>query len=96
MKNPKYKILAENMPAENTLVTEYADEIPADTQHPGFNAHSYEKAVLAHGQLYSAWSLHWDWDKAVSSAQIKECVESLEAIPLAPAPAPDPVPTPAK
>jgi len=91
--NGKIKILAENSPAEDTLVTEYVEEIPVDKSHtrgnqfnPLGNLLVYEKAVLAHGQLYRATGLHWDWDKTVSYAQIKACVDSLEAIPT-PAPA---------
>jgi hypothetical protein len=81
------KILAENALAENALVTEYDEEIPGDKIRPhGTQVLIYEKAVLAHGQLYRATGIHFDWDKTASAAQIKACVESLEALP-APAPA---------
>ncbi len=82
--NGKIKILAENTPAENTLVTEYVEEAPAGGIHPNVVRQAFvcEKVVLAHGQLYLAVGIHFDWDKEdVSYAQMKACVESLEAVP---------------
>jgi hypothetical protein len=85
------KILAEYAPAENALVTEYDEEVPENVTvtgkifaPQGGQVLIYQKVVLAHGQLYWAAGLHWDWDKAASSTQIKACVESLEAIPAPP------------
>ena len=89
----KFKIVAENAPEENALVTEYAEEIPPGNLKPqGSEALSYEKVFLAHGQLYRVSAMLLNTD-AMSSAQIKACVESLEALP-APAPAPAPLPAP--
>lgn len=68
----KFKILKESAPAENTLVTEYSEG----------GLISYEKVVLAHGQLYRAWIFSID----ETSAQSKALVESLEVMPI-PAPA---------
>jgi hypothetical protein len=76
----KFKILEENMPAENVLVTEYAEEFPTDKNHPPARFLSYEKVVLAHGQLYQAWAMVPETDPKTLT-QIKACVESLEAIP---------------
>jgi hypothetical protein len=76
----KFKILEENMPAENVLVTEYAEEFPTDKNHPPARFLSYEKVVLAHGQLYRAWAMVPETDPKTLT-QIKACVESLEAIP---------------
>lgn len=77
------KILAENAPAENALVTEFVEEVPGDKISPkGSQVLVFEKVVLVHGQLYYAAGLHWDSDKDVSAAQIKACVESLEAMPV--------------
>lgn len=94
MKDPKNKILTENTPTENTLVTEYVEEIPTSGSPPSAlpargNASNVvhqlmvcEKVVLAHGQLYGAMGIHFDWDKAASYAQMKACVESLEVMPV--------------
>ncbi len=81
----KFKILEEGAPTENALVTEYAEEIPADKKHPqGSQALSYEKVFLAHGQLYRAAG-RLDISDPKSMTLIKSCVESLEAIPVPPA-----------
>ncbi len=99
-KDPKNKIVAENTSADNALVMEYVEELPASESPPGplrtrgsppTVAHQLmvcEKVVLAHGQLYMAKGLRFDWDKAATYAQMKACVESLESTPLStPAPA---------
>ncbi len=81
----KFKIVAENAPEENALVTEYAEEIPPGNLRPqGSEALSYEKVFIAHGQLYRVAALLIETD-AMSTAQIKAYVESLEAMPV-PAP----------
>ncbi len=81
MSERPFKILAENMPAENALVTEYAEDIPADQNHPqGSRIVTYEKVVLAHGQLYRAIG-HLNEADPKYSALLKSCVESLEALP---------------
>jgi hypothetical protein len=89
--NPKdkFKILAETSPAENALVTEYAEEFPVDKNHPqGGQLLSYEKVFLAHGHLYRVWAYLYEADPK-STAQIKAWVDSLEVMPAtAPAPAP--------
>jgi hypothetical protein len=94
MKDSKNKILAENTPTENTLVMEYIEEFPTSESSPSalptrgsppnvvHQLMVCEKMVLAHGQLYMAAGLHFDWDKATSYAQMKACVESLEAMPI--------------
>jgi len=111
------KILTENAPAQNALVTEYAEEIPVFPQQqppssivelPRSSQPSvrtlqpetgqvliYEKAILVHGQLYWAAGIDDGQNNAVSYAEIKACVDSLEALPI-PAPAQAPNSTPAK
>jgi len=95
----KVKILAENSPTENALVTEYAEELtPADKNHPqAAQLLTWEKVILAHGELYRAT---FSPAQVLSSlgpndpqtaAQIKACVESLEAMP-----APEPTSVPVK
>ena len=85
--NGKTKILAQDTQGENALVTEYVEELvvkfPADANRPDFVSQESicEKVVLAHGQLYLAVGIHFDWDKDVSYAQMKACVESLEVLP---------------
>jgi len=97
----KIVILAENSPAENVLVTEYAEVLyAADKEHPqSIEVKTYEKVVLAHGQLYRATgdlSQPYGELKDVApemAAQIKACVDSLEVMPI---PAPTATLAPAK
>ena len=96
------KILTENAPAQNALVTEYTEVIlqsPIQKPPSGIPyilGHVsprliYEKVILAHGQLYWAAGIHDEENNAVSYAQIKACVDSLEVIPV-----PEPASVPAK
>jgi hypothetical protein len=85
----KFKILEESEPAENALVTEYAEEFLTDKNHPPIQLLSYEKVVLTHGQLYRASSFPFPAKLPMdpkSLTQVKTWVESLEAMPI-PAPA---------
>ncbi len=82
-----FKILAENSPAENALVTEYGEDFSTDKTHPQFSPTCYEKVVLAHGQLYRAWVMLTNQADQPSFPQIKASVESLAALP-APSPPP--------
>ncbi len=85
-----FKILAETSPTENALVTEFAEVFPPAKNLPqGGQLVSFEKVVLAHGQLYrvSAYQPQVDNPDPQTTAQIKAWVESLESMP-APAPVP--------
>jgi len=90
----KFKIMNEYAPAENALVTEFAEELGVGKDQTPIQDLSIEKVILAHGQLYRAvgqFSYALD-DEPKRLGQLKALVESLGVM-SAPGPATTPAST---